>query len=372
MLDKVEDAIEDIKKGKVVIVVDDENRENEGDFVIPAEQITPEVVNFMVTHGRGLICAPITERRCEELDLDLMIGKNNNTDPYSTAFTISVDKIGDGVTTGISAQDRAKTIKALIDKETRPIDLGRPGHIFPLMARNGGVLRRSGHTEACIDLARLAGFEPAGAIVEVMNEDGTMARLPQLLKIAKKHNLKIISIENLISYRMEKDSLIDKIDEFPINTPYGKFDLNVFKQTNNNQIHFAITYGKWTKDEIVSVKVRSLTSVFNPINFFLENEKSNLEIVSKIIKEKGKGVYILINQNMDSNVILAQIERLKDGAKGKSIKSDEKDFGIGAQIINYLGIKNVSLITENEDSTNKIAISGYGIKINDINFINIK
>ncbi|MBO6632870.1 MAG: 3,4-dihydroxy-2-butanone-4-phosphate synthase, partial [Psychroserpens sp.] len=252
-LNTIEEAIADIRQGKVIIVVDDENRENEGDFLAAAEAVTPEMINFMATNGRGLICAPLTESRCKELELHMMV--NNNTDPMETAFTVSVDLRGNGVTTGISASDRAKTVKALIKEDTKPFELARPGHIFPLVAKDGGVLRRTGHTEAAIDFARLAGLAPAGVIVEIMNEDGTMARLPQLMEVAKKFDLKIVSIEDLVAYRMEHDTLIQKKEDFQIETRFGQFRLRAYQQTTNNQIHIALTKGTWTKDEPVLTRV---------------------------------------------------------------------------------------------------------------------
>ncbi|MCK5872822.1 MAG: 3,4-dihydroxy-2-butanone-4-phosphate synthase, partial [Methylococcales bacterium] len=254
-LNTIEEAIEDIKNGKVIIVVDDENRENEGDFIAAAEMATPEMINFMATHGRGLICAPLTEERCEDLGLNMMV--KNNTVLHNTQFTVSVDLIGNGCTTGISVQDRAKTINALVDKNTKVHDLGRPGHIFPLKAKEGGVLRRTGHTEAAIDLARLAGLQPSGILVEILNEDGTMARLPQLVKVAEKFDLKLISIEDLVAYRMEHDSLISKKEDFQLNTKYGSFRLRAYQQTTNNQIHIALTKGHWSENEPVLVKVNS-------------------------------------------------------------------------------------------------------------------
>ena len=270
-LNTIKEAISDIKKGKIVIVVDDEDRENEGDFIAAAEKVTPELINFMSTQGRGLICAPITEGRCKELDLDLMVGYN--TDPLGTAFTVSVDYNGEGVTTGISAHDRARTVLALTESTTKPHELSRPGHIFPLKARDGGVLRRTGHTEAAIDLARLAGFQPAGVIVEIMNEDGSMARLPQLLEVAKKFNLKIISIEDLVAYRMQHDSLIEKIEDFNLKTRFGEFRLRAYKQTTNDQVHLALTKGDWEEEEPVLVRVNS-TLINNDIIRLLTNNQT--------------------------------------------------------------------------------------------------
>ncbi|WP_339653914.1 3,4-dihydroxy-2-butanone-4-phosphate synthase, partial [uncultured Salegentibacter sp.] len=268
-LHSIQEAIDDIREGKVVIVVDDEDRENEGDFVAAAEKVTPEMINFMATHGRGLICAPITEERCKNLKLEMMV--SNNTDPLETGFTISVDLRGKGVTTGISASDRAKTIQSLIDPETKPIDLNRPGHIFPLKAKEGGVLRRTGHTEAAIDFARLAGFEPAGVIVEIMNEDGSMARLPQLMEVAQKFDLKIVSIEALVAYRMQHDSLIEKKEDFDLDTRFGKFRLRAYRQTTNNQVHLALTKGSWKNDEEILVRVNS-TLINNDILGTLTND----------------------------------------------------------------------------------------------------
>ena len=261
-LNTIDEAINDIRNGKVIIVVDDENRENEGDFLAAAEKVTPEMVNFMATHGRGLICTPLTEKRCKELELGMMV--TNNTDPMETAFTVSVDLRGKGVTTGISASDRALTIKSLIDKETKPFDLARPGHIFPLRAKEGGVLRRTGHTEAAIDFARLAGLQPAGVIVEIMNEDGTMARLPQLFEVAKKFDIKIVSIEDLVAYRMEHDSLIEKKEDFELETRFGNFRLRAYEQTTNHQIHIALTKGNWTSEDGVLTRINS-TLVNNDI-----------------------------------------------------------------------------------------------------------
>ena len=291
-LHSIEDAINDIRKGKVIIVVDDEDRENEGDFLAAAELVTPEMINFMATHGRGLICAPLTENRCKELDLHMMV--NNNTDPMETAFTVSVDLRGNGVTTGISASDRAKTIKALIDKDTKSFELARPGHIFPLVAKEGGVLRRTGHTEAAIDFARLAGLQPAGVIVEIMNEDGSMARLPQLMEVAKKFDLKIVSIEDLVAYRMQHDSLIDKKEDFEIETRFGNFRLRAYQQTTNNQVHIALTKGDWQADEVVLTRINS-TSVNNDIlGTLTNNADQKLDRMFSVIKH-GKGAMIFIN-----------------------------------------------------------------------------
>ena len=286
-LNSIEEAIEDIKNGKIVIVVDDENRENEGDFVAAADMVTANMINFMATKGRGLICAPITESRCKELDLNLMVGLN--TDPLGTAFTVSIDFHGKGVTTGISANDRAITVKSLTDKATKPHDLSRPGHIFPLKAREGGVLRRTGHTEAIIDLARLAGLNPAGVIVEIMNEDGTMARLPQLLKIAKQFDLKIVSIEDLVEYRMLHDSLIELTEDFNINTRFGEYRLRAYKQTTNNQVHLVLTKGTWDSNEQVLVKVNSTLVNNDILGTLTKNPDDKLKGVFNAINKEGKG-----------------------------------------------------------------------------------
>ena len=293
-LNTIEEAIEAIKKGEVVIVVDDENRENEGDFIAAAEMVTPEMINFMAKHGRGLICAPITEDRRKELDLEMMV--QNNTVMHHTQFTVSVDLIGHGCTTGISVHDRAKTIKALVNKETKGFDLGRPGHIFPLRARNGGVLRRTGHTEAAVDLARLAGFSPTGILVEILNEDGTMARLPQLAEVAKEFNLKLISIEDLVAYRMKHDSLIEKIEDFNTTTRFGEFRLRAYKQTNNNQIHIALTKGSWKPEDPVMVKVNS-TLINNALGVLTQNPDEKFQRIFKLLNKEDAGVVVFINQD---------------------------------------------------------------------------
>ena len=294
-LNTIEDAIKDIKAGKVVVVVDDENRENEGDFIAAADAVTPEMINFMATHGRGLICAPLTETRCDELDLNMMV--QNNTVLHHTQFTVSVDLIGHGCTTGISVSDRAKTIKSLVDPNTKPQDLGRPGHIFPLKAKNGGVLRRTGHTEAAVDLARLAGFEPAGILVEILNEDGTMARLPELKKVAEKFDLKIISIESLVAYRMQNDSLIAKKNDFQIETRFGSYRLRAYQQTTNDAIHIALTKGDWNTGETIPTRINS-TLVNNDVLGTLTNDADKkLDEMFRVINKKGKGAIVFINQN---------------------------------------------------------------------------
>lgn len=366
-LNSISEAIEDIRNGKVIIVVDDENRENEGDFLAAAEMATPEMINFMATHGRGLICAPLTENRCKELDLGMMV--NNNTDPMETAFTVSVDLRGKEVTTGISASDRAITIKALINKQTKPFDLARPGHIFPLKAKEGGVLRRTGHTEAAIDFARLAGLQPAGVIVEIMNEDGTMARLPQLLEVAKKFDIKIVSIEDLVAYRMEHDSLIEIKEDFNLTTRFGEFRLKAYQQTNNSQVHIALTKGSWNKNEPILTRVNS-TLVNNDILGTLTNDTDKkLDKMFQVINEQGKGAIIFINQQNQSQNLLRRLSTLKKGQlkgemKASAIKMDQRDFGIGAQILHDLNISKLRLIT-NTKQTKRVGMIGYGLEIVD-------
>lgn len=367
-LHTIEDAINDIRKGKIIIVVDDEDRENEGDFLAAAELVTPEMINFMATHGRGLICAPLTEKRCKELDLHMMV--NNNTDPMETAFTVSVDLRGNGVTTGISASDRAKTIKALIAPDTKPFELARPGHIFPLVAKEGGVLRRTGHTEAAIDFARLAGLKPAGVIVEIMNEDGTMARLPQLMEVANKFDLKIVSIEDLVAYRMQHDSLIDKKEDFEIETRFGHFRLRAYQQTTNNQVHIALTKGDWKADEVVLTRINS-TQVNNDILGTLTNDADKkLDRMFNVINKNGKGAMIFINQQSKSINLLKRLEVLKQSQDNEHIvpappiMMDAKDFGIGAQILHDLNIHKLQLIS-NTKQTKRVGMIGYGLEIID-------
>ncbi len=365
-LNTIHDAIEDIRNGKVIIVVDDQNRENEGDFVAAAEKVTPEMINFMATHGRGLICAPLTENRCKELELHMMV--SNNTDPMETAFTVSVDLRGNGVTTGISASDRAKTVKALIDNTTKSFELARPGHIFPLVAKEGGVLRRTGHTEAAIDFARLAGLEPAGVIVEIMNEDGTMARLPQLIEVAKKFDLKIVSIEDLVAYRMQHDSLIEKKEDFEIHTRFGNFRLRAYKQTTNNQIHIALTKGQWSTNEPVLTRINS-TLINNDILGTITNNIDNqLNAMFDTINNEGKGAIIFINQEVQATNILNRLSFLKENQKENEvlraprINMDTRDFGIGAQILHDLDISKMRLIS-NSEKTKRVGMIGYGLEI---------
>lgn len=365
-LNTIEEAIEDIKNGKVVIVVDDENRENEGDFIAAAEMVTPEMINFMATHGRGLICAPLTEERCNELSLNMMV--ENNTVLHHTQFTVSVDLIGHGCTTGISVHDRSKTIQSLVSKETKPNDLGRPGHIFPLRAKEGGVLRRTGHTEAAIDLARLAGLEPAGILVEILNEDGTMARLPQLVDVAQKFDLKLISIEDLVAYRMEHDSLIEKKEDFDINTKFGKYRLRAYKQTTNDQVHIALTKGNWKENEPVPVRVNATLVNSDILAALTNNAEKKLDDMFNVINNEGKGAIVFINQQSQSLNLLNRLQELKDNQSGDAvskaprIKMDNKDFGIGAQILHDLGIHKLRLIS-NSEQTKRVGMIGYGLEI---------
>lgn len=367
-LNTIQEAIEDIRNGKVIIVVDDADRENEGDFLAAAEMVTPEMINFMATHGRGLICAPLTEKRCKELELHMMV--NNNTDPMETAFTVSVDLRGKGVTTGISASDRAKTVKALIDHDTRPFELARPGHIFPLVAKEGGVLRRTGHTEAAIDFARLAGLKPGGVIVEIMNEDGTMARLPQLMEVAKKFDLKIVSIEDLVAYRMQHDSLIEKKEDFDIVTRFGSFRLRAYQQTTNSQVHIALTKGSWKSDEPVLTRVNSTLVNNDILGTLTNNADKKLDDMFKLVSEVGKGAIIFINQQNQSTNLLNRLSELKvaqnakDVIKAPGIKMDNKDFGIGAQILHDLNIHKLRLVS-NSEQTKRVGMIGYGLEIVD-------
>lgn len=365
-LNTIEEAIQDIRDGKVIIVVDDENRENEGDFLAASSKITPETINFMATHGRGLICAPLTESRCKDLELDMMV--TNNTDPMETAFTVSVDLKGNGVTTGISAADRSKTVQALINPQMKPFELARPGHIFPLVAKDGGVLRRTGHTEAAIDFARLAGLEPAGVIVEIMNEDGTMARLPELMVVAQKFDLKIVSIEDLVAYRMEHDSLIEKKDDFDIETRFGKFRLRAYQQTTNNQIHIALTKGTWSKDERVLTRINATLVNNDILGTLTNNADKKLDDMFKVVNSAKKGAIVFINQQSQSMNLLNRLHVLKEHQiEGEIIKApridmDSKDFGIGAQILHDLNIHKLRLIT-NTQQTKRVGMIGYGLEI---------
>jgi 3,4-dihydroxy 2-butanone 4-phosphate synthase/GTP cyclohydrolase II len=371
-LNTIPEAIDAIKQGKVVIVVDDENRENEGDFIAAAEMVSPEMINFMATHGRGLICAPLTEERCEELGLNMMV--KNNTVLHNTQFTVSVDLIGNGCTTGISVHDRAKTIKALVDEDTKIHDLGRPGHIFPLRAKEGGVLRRTGHTEASIDLARLAGLKPAGILVEILNEDGTMARLPELMKVAEKFDLKLISIEDLVAYRMEHDSLINKKEDFQINTKYGSYRLRAYQQNTNDQVHIALTKGHWKDGESILVKVNSTLINNDILGTLTNNADKKIDDMFSVFNKDGKGAIVFINQQSHTVNLLSRLKALKEAqtdtaiAKAPRIVMDAKDFGIGAQILHDLGIQKIRLVSNSKNTKKRVGMIGYGLEI--IDYVN--
>jgi 3,4-dihydroxy 2-butanone 4-phosphate synthase/GTP cyclohydrolase II len=377
MLNTIESAIDDIKLGKLIIVVDDEDRENEGDFVTAAHNVTPEVINFMSKYGRGLICAPLIEERCDELELDLMV--NNNTALHETAFTVSIDLLGHGCTTGISAHDRAKTIQALIDKKTKPEDLGRPGHIFPLRAKKGGVLRRAGHTEATIDLARLAGFEPAGVLVEIMNEDGSMARLPELTEIAKQHNFKIISIKDLIEYRLKTDSLIEEVVRVDMPTKYGHFKLVAFREKHTQNEHLALIKGEWEKEEAVLVRVHSSCFTGDILGSLRCDCGEQLELAMQMVEKEGKGVVLYMNQEGRGIGLLNKLRAYKLQEEGMDtveanlhlgFPMDKRDYGVGAQILRYLGITNIRLISNNPRK--RSGLSGYGLEIVDTVPVKIK
>lgn len=366
-LNSIQDAIEDLRKGKVIIVVDDEGRENEGDFLTSASNASPEVINFMATHGRGLICAALTEERCAELKLDMMVSQN--TSSHDTAFTVSVDLIK-GCTTGISASDRSKTMIALVDPEIKPEDFARPGHIFPLKAKKGGVLRRAGHTEATVDLARLAGFEPAGVLVEIMNEDGSMARLPELLELAKKFDLKIISIEDLIKYRLEYDTLITREVEVNLPTEYGDFNLIAFTQKNTSEQHLALVKGTFLPDEPVLVRVHSSCMTGDIFGSCRCECGPQLHAAMKSIEEAGKGVVVYMNQEGRGIGLLNKLKAYKLQEQGLDtvdaniklgFKMDERDYGVGAQIIRDLGIRKLKLMTNNP--TKRAGLIGYGLEI---------
>jgi 3,4-dihydroxy 2-butanone 4-phosphate synthase/GTP cyclohydrolase II len=368
VLNTIEEAITDLKAGKVIIVVDDEDRENEGDFITAASNVTPEVINFMATHGRGLICAAITEERCEQLGLEMMV--SNNTSQNTTAFTVSIDLLGYGCTTGISASDRSKTVQALVNPAIKPEEFGKPGHIFPLKAKKGGVLRRAGHTEATIDLARLSGFEPAGALVEIMNEDGTMARLPELLEIAKKFNLKIISIEDLIAYRIKNESIISKDAHVKMPTQWGNFDLIAYRQTTNDQEHLVLIKGEWKKDEPVLVRVHSSCITGDVFGSCRCDCGSQLHKAMEMIEKEGKGVIVYMNQEGRGIGLLNKLKAYKLQEEGRDtveanlelgFATDERDYGVGAQILRDLGITKIKLMSNNPKK--RAGLIGYGLEI---------
>lgn len=368
MLDSIESAIEDIRNGKLVIVVDDEDRENEGDFIAAAQTITPEIINFMSTHGRGLICVPLSEERCDTLRLPAMV--SDNTSLHATPFTVSVDLLGHGCTTGISAHDRAKTVQALVDPATQPEELGRPGHIFPLRAKKGGVLRRSGHTEATIDLARLAGFEPAGVLVEIMNEDGTMARVPELMEIAKRFDLKLVSIKDLIAYRLSKETLIREEERVQMPTKYGNFELIAFKQINTGEIHLAIKKGEWQKDEPVLVRVHSSCMTGDILGSLRCDCGDQLHKALKMVEQEGKGLVLYMNQEGRGIGLLNKLKAYKLQEQGRDtveanlelgFSMDERDYGVGAQIIRHLGISKMKLMSNNPKK--RAGLLGYGLQV---------
>lgn len=368
MLDSIESAIEDIKAGKLVIVVDDEDREDEGDFITAAHNITPQVINFMTKHGRGLICAPLLEERCDELGLELMV--NNNTALHETAFTVSVDLLGHGCTTGISAHDRSKTIQSLIDPATKPDDLGRPGHVFPLRAKKGGVLRRAGHTEAAIDLARLAGFEPAGVLVEIMNDDGSMARLPQLKQVAEKFDFKLISIKDLIEYRLKTDSLIEEIVRVDMPTKYGHFKLIAFQEKNTTNEHLALVKGEWDKDEPVLVRVHSSCFTGDILGSLRCDCGDQLHAAMKMVEEEGRGAILYMSQEGRGIGLLNKLKAYRLQEQGMDtveanlhlgFQMDQRDYGVGAQILRYLGITKLRLMSNNPKK--RVGLIGYGLEI---------
>lgn len=367
-LNTIEEAIEAIRNGEIIIVVDDEDRENEGDFICAAEKVTPEIINFMATHGRGLICASILEERCEELGLDLMVGKN--TAAFETPFTVSVDLIGDGCTTGISASDRAKTVLALADPNVDPARLGKPGHIFPLKAKKGGVLRRAGHTEATVDFARLAGLVPAGVLVEIMNEDGTMARLPNLIKVAERFNLKLVSIKALIEYRLEKESLIEKQATVKLPTEWGTFDLTAFEQTNTGDIHMALTKGAWEAGDEVMVRVHSSCITGDIFGSCRCDCGDQLHKAMEMIEKEGKGVIVYMNQEGRGIGLINKLKAYNLQEEGMDtvqanlelgFESDERDYGVGAQILRSLNVEKIRLLSNNPKK--RVGLMGYGLEL---------
>ncbi|OPC47120.1 3,4-dihydroxy-2-butanone-4-phosphate synthase [Elizabethkingia anophelis] len=365
-LDTIPEAIEHLRQGKMIVVVDDEDRENEGDLIGAADMVTPEMINFMTVHARGLVCVPLPEKRCDELGLDIMVSRSS--DPKETAFTVSIDLLGNGNSTGISAGDRARTIQAMMDPNTKPTDFMRPGHIFPLRAKEGGVLKRAGHTEASIDLTRLAGLNEGGVICEIMNEDGSMARLPELKKFSEKHDLKIVSIEDLIQYRMKQGDLVERIEEQIIQTHFGDFNFYAYKERHTDQIHYAITKGKWADKEPVLIRVQSSSAYFDIFTRLANGEKPLMEKAIQMINAEGKGAIVFINNVSDSEKTMNKLQQFlayQSGTQGKpTIRANYKDYGIGIQILKDLGINNLKVLTQSPDQ--RPIVSGYDVEVSEL------
>ncbi|XJR90031.1 3,4-dihydroxy-2-butanone-4-phosphate synthase [Elizabethkingia anophelis] len=365
-LDTIPEAIEHLRQGKMIVVVDDEDRENEGDLICAADLVTPEMINFMTVHARGLVCVPLPEKRCDELGLDIMVSRSS--DPKETAFTVSIDLLGNGNSTGISAGDRARTIQAMMDPNTKPTDFMRPGHIFPLRAKEGGVLKRAGHTEASIDLTRLAGLNEGGVICEIMNEDGSMARLPELKKFSEKHDLKIVSIEDLIQYRMKQGDLVERIEEQVIQTHFGDFNFYAYKERHTDQIHYAITKGKWADKEPVLIRVQSSSAYFDIFTRLANGEKPLMEKAIQMINAEGKGAIVFINNVSDSEKTMNKLQQFlayQSGTQGKpTIRANYKDYGIGIQILKDLGINNLKVLTQSPDQ--RPIVSGYDVEVSEL------
>ncbi|WP_407485237.1 3,4-dihydroxy-2-butanone-4-phosphate synthase [Elizabethkingia miricola] len=365
-LDTIPEAIEHLRQGKMIVVVDDEDRENEGDLIGAADLVTPEMINFMTVHARGLVCVPLPETRCDELGLDIMVSRSS--DPKETAFTVSIDLLGNGNSTGISAGDRSRTIQAMMDPNTKPTDFMRPGHIFPLRAKEGGVLKRAGHTEASIDLTRLAGLNEGGVICEIMNEDGSMARLPELKKFSEKHDLKIVSIEDLIQYRMKQGDLVERIEGQAIQTHFGDFNFYAYKERHTDQIHYAITKGKWADKEPVLIRVQSSSAYFDIFTRLANGEKPLMEKAIQMINAEGKGAIVFINNVSDSEKTMNKLQQFlayQSGTQGKpTIRANYKDYGIGIQILKDLGINNLKVLTQSPDQ--RPIVSGYDVEVSEL------
>lgn len=365
-LDTIPEAIEHLRQGKMIVVVDDEDRENEGDLIGAADLVTPEMINFMTVHARGLVCVPLPEKRCDELGLDIMVSRSS--DPKETAFTVSIDLLGNGNSTGISAGDRSRTIQAMMDPNTKPSDFMRPGHIFPLRAKEGGVLKRAGHTEASIDLTRLAGLNEGGVICEIMNEDGSMARLPELKKFSEKHDLKIVSIEDLIQYRMKQGDLVERIEEQAIQTYFGDFNFYAYKERHTDQIHYAITKGKWADKEPVLIRVQSSSAYFDIFTRLANGEKPLMEKAIQMINAEGKGAIVFINNVSDSEKTMNKLQQFlayQSRTQGKpTIRANYKDYGIGIQILKDLGINNLKVLTQSPDQ--RPIVSGYDVEVSEL------